>query len=260
MVSKPVVKRTVQEFPDSFGAARKNFKVNLKALLSQLDYTAATLALRLNTICESDTLATSDVYKWLEGTAIPNVYHLYKMATWLNIPMGQLFSNSFDASAVQGHSFARQQPAGIAFQFVDEVTHKPFASVSPSGVNIKNINETNTIEDTTLMTTNNTNVVAISKTNKKQMEETVKARTTSRTYNLLLANKIYSSEMQLKDIATKVGASTRSLRDYAFYNQSLPENVAANLVKLFKTSYHSLGLKLNKEDNRYYHLTIKVKA
>lgn len=245
MVSKPVVKRTVQEFPDSFGAARKNFKVNLKALLSQLDYTAATLALRLNTICESDTLATSDVYKWLEGTAIPNVYHLYKMATWLNIPMGQLFSNDFDASAVQGHSFARQQALA--------------ATITPVQVRTA-INETNTIEDTTLMTTTNTNIVSISKTNKKQMEETVKARTTSRTYNLLLANKIYSSEMQLKDIATKVGASTRSLRDYAFYNQSLPENVAANLVKLFKTSYHSLGLKLNKEDNRYYHLTIKVKA
>ena len=167
-----------QDFPDSFGDARKNFKVNLKAVLSHLDYTATTLALKLNTICESSMVATSEIYSWLDGTTIPCVYHLYKMSNWLNISMGQLFSTNFNASTILGQSFA-----------------KPIITSTPL-ISIEIVSEEKPM-------TTKTNTVAISKASKTKMTQVVTARTTSKTYNLLLANKIWSSDMLLKDVATK---------------------------------------------------------
>ena len=109
------------------------------------------------------------------------------------------------------------------------------------------------------MATKNT-TVAISKTSKKKMEEVVKAHTTSKTYNMLLANKIYSSDMTLKYIAEQVGTSTRSIRDYCLYNTTVPTDVAYKLVKMFKTTYRNLGLVYNADTERYIHRTITVKA
>ena len=43
----------------------------------------------------------------------------------------------------------------------------------------------------------------ITKTSKRQMDEVVRARTSSRNYNVLLANKIYTSDMTLNNIATQ---------------------------------------------------------
>jgi hypothetical protein len=57
--------------------------------------------------------------------------------------------------------------------------------------------------------------------------------------------------MQLKDIATKVGVSTRSLRDYAYYGTSIDADVAKQLASVLKTNTTSLGLKLNKDTMRY---------
>ena len=117
-----------------------------------------------------------------------------------------------------------------------------------------------TLQEKSTMANTKTTTVSITKNSKKKMEEVVRARTTSRNYNILLANKIYSSTMTLKDIANKVGISTRSLRDYSFYNTTVPANVATNLVKLFKTSYTQLGLMLNQDTNRYEHRQIVVKS
>jgi hypothetical protein len=239
---------TIPILPDSFKMARKNFGKNLQKLIDRFDYTAAILALKLNTICESDSIATKDVYEWLSGDSLPKLYHLYKLSLWFSIPMDRLFANNFEAAAVQGHSFAKQEitkpiTATDVKVVIDNNREKDFSFQS---------------EDTINMT--KTNIVSIAKTTKKQMTEVVTARTNSTKYNLLLANKIYSSEMQLKDIAKKVGASTRSLRDYAFYGTTVPTNVAERMVKLFKTSYRNLGLSLNEDTNRYEHMTIKIKA
>ena len=216
-------------FPDSFGDARRNFQINLKTILSCLDYTPAAFALKLNTLCENSLVAAGDIYDWLHGDSIPCVYHLYKIMLWLDVDMGHLFSYKHNFSTL--------------------VTTAP-----PINTPLK----TNALLKEDQMT--NTNTVTISRTNKNKMIQVVTARTTSKNYNLLLANKIWSSDMLLKDVATKVHISTRSLRDYAFGGSSVPANVAQALVKLFKTSYHSLGLKLNQDTGRYEALSVKVKA
>ena len=225
-------------FPASFAKARLNFTKNLNALLSHLGYTAAGLALKLNTVCDSDTVSASEVYEWVAGTKIPGIYHLYKLSVWLHMPMDALFSNSFDAAAVNGRSYA-QQPITYS------VSEEP---LKPSADSKENLMATKT------------NIVSIARSTKKQMEQTVTARTDSKAYNLLLANKIYNSEMSLKEIAATVGASTRSLRDYAFYGTTVPSNIAENLVKMFKTSYRNLGLQYNEDRDRYEHMSVKVKA
>ena len=241
--------------PDSFKDARKNFGQNIQKLLTKFDYTAAMLALKLNTICESDSIATKDVYEWMTGDSLPKIYHLYKLALWFTIPMDCLFANNFDTATVHGHSFARQEIKPITAEskqdgipYLNEVMDNTITSIKTK------------IENGEKPDMTNTKMIAIAKTTKKQMTEVVAARTDSKKYNLLLANKIYSSEMQLKDIAKKVGASTRSLRDYAFYGTTVPVDVADKLVKLFKTSHRNLGLSLNEDTNRYEHLKITLKA
>lgn len=241
MSSKKKVTATA-EFPESFKTARKNFAKNLGGLLKHLGYTAATLSLKINTICDSDTIATSDVYEWIAGTKIPSVYHLYKMSVWLHIPMDALFLNSFNAEETIGRSFAKQS---ITYSVSEEELEPAATTAAP-------------IKENSMA--NKSNIVSVSRTSKKQMEQVVTARTDSKAYNLLLANKLYNTDMQLKEIAAKVGASTRSLRDYAFYGTTVPSAVAEKLVKLFKTSYRNLGLTYNTDRDRYEHLTVKVKA
>ena len=228
------------EFPESFKTARKNFAKNLTALLSHLGYSAATLSLKINTICESDSIATADVYEWLAGTKIPSVYHLYKLSVWLHIPMDVLFKSSFSASETLGRSFARQE---IKYSVEEE----PTTELEPEIATSK--------EDPMAKS----NIVSISRNTKRKMEQVVTARTDSKTYNLMLANKLYNSDMALKDIASNVGVSTRSLRDYAFYGTTVPTEVAERLVKLFKTSYRNLGLQYDQDRDRYTHMTVKAK-
>lgn len=237
--------------PDSFEDARKNFGKNIQKLLTHFDYTAAMLALKLNTICESDNIATKDVYEWISGDSLPKIYHLYKLALWFTVPIDCLFANNFDATTVHGHSFARQEIKPITADTKKDGV--PFINTVMENAMTAIVNE-----DTTQMT--NPKMIAIAKTTKKQMTEIVTARTDSKKYNLLLANKIYSSEMQLKDIAKKVGASTRSLRDYAFYGTTVPVDIADKLVKLFKTSHRNLGLTLNEDTNRYEHMKVTLKT
>lgn len=236
-------KALVPLFPESFKAARSNFSRNLSALLKHLGYTESTLALKLTAVCSSDPVASLDVYDWVAGTKLPNVYHLYKLSTWLRVPMDSLFLNKFNAEEVIGRSFASQP---ITYSLTEE----PLKQVTTPVVK--------PMENQ--MATNKSSIVSISRNSKKQMEQIVTARTSSKTYNLLLANKLYNTDMQLKEIATKVGASTRSLRDYAFYGTTVPSAVAEKLVKLFKTSYRNLGLQYNNDKDRYEHMSVKIKA
>lgn len=84
-----------------------------------------------------------------------------------------------------------------------------------------------------------------------KMRELIKTRTTSTEYNLNLAYRVLSSDNQLKDIATKVGVSTRSMRDYMYYGTTIDADVAKQLAVVLRTNTTSLGLKLNKETMRY---------
>ncbi|MCI4435699.1 MAG: hypothetical protein JHC33_02660 [Ignisphaera sp.] len=216
----------------SFSEARKAFITNLNALMTQFGYTATTFSMRLNQSAMSggstkNVALTEEVAAWLAGTKVPTVYALYKVCQFLNVPMDALFSSDLiQTTTVTGKSFAKQ-------------TSKSPKVATPI---------TNTTQGITMTAKKNSKTTT--NTNAK-MRELIKTRTTSTEYNLNLAYRILNSDMQLKDIATKVGVSTRSLRDYAYYGTSIDADVAKQLASVLKTNTTSLGLKLNKDTMRY---------
>jgi transcriptional regulator with XRE-family HTH domain len=213
----------------SFSDARKAFITNLNALMTQFNYTATTFSMRLNQSAMSggstkNVALAEDVAAWLSGSKIPTVYALYKVCQFFNVSIDSLFSSDpIQTTTVTGKSFAKQTAA------------------SPKM----------TITNTTTTTQGNTMTAKKTPITNAKMRELIKTRTTSTEYNLNLAYRILNSDMQLKDIATKVGVSTRSLRDYAYYGTSVDADVAKQLASVLKTNTTSLGLKLNKETMRY---------
>ena len=213
----------------SFSDARKAFITNLNALMTQFNYTATTFSMRLNQSAMSsgstkNVALAEDVAAWLSGNKVPTVYALYKVCQFFNVSIDSLFSSDpIQTTTVTGKSFAKQTAAS------------PKMTIT---------NTTNTTQGNT-MTAKKTPI-----TNAK-MRELIKTRTTSTDYNLNLAYRILNSDMQLKDIAAKVGVSTRSLRDYAYYGTSVDADVAKQLATVLRTNTTSLGLKLNKDTMRY---------
>lgn len=257
--------------PESFRAARKNFSSNLKNILAHLNYTPTTLSLKLNAVCDSSPVSTSDIHAWLSGNKMPNVYQLYKLSYWLNVPMGSVFSSNLDLTTVHGRSFANQE---IKY-FVDsevasdsEITDDDDQD-EPTIINIvapintvTAINNTFSEENvtmTTMSSKNNNAVISRSNKSMERMKAVVAEHTSSNNYNILLVNKLYNSGYMLKDIAKAVGISTRSLRDYAFYGTTVPSDIAKNLVKVFKTTYTNLGLTYNADLDRFTHVTVTTK-
>ena len=232
----------MNNLPESFIEARLNLVANLKLAMDTFKITPTSFAMMLNGISSSPVLST-EVTEWVDGKKLPNIYHLYKIASLLNIQLDSLFSSQL---------FPPEPDTTIT-----AANSTGFVLITSSG---PLVTANSTLQEKSTMANTKTTTVSITKNSKKKMEEVVRARTTSRNYNILLANKIYSSTMTLKDIANKVGISTRSLRDYSFYNTTVPANVATNLVKLFKTSYTQLGLMLNQDTNRYEHRQIVVKS
>lgn len=207
------------------------------ALSKKSDYrTAGSLTLALSDFIGSD-IAISEVTEWLKGTKVPCLYHLYKLSFFFNTSLDSLFS---------GATINNEK---------DLLANSLTSLFSPTAIT----NISNLLEESTMTTTNNTSI-SITKTSKKQMDEVVRSRTSSRNYNILLANKVYGSNILLKDISSKTGVPTSSLRDYCFYNVSVPVEAATKLISLFKTSARNLGLTFNKDANRYMHLKVTVKA
>jgi hypothetical protein len=198
--------------------------------------TAGALTVALADFIGSD-LATSEVKAWLDGTKLPSIYHLFKLSCFLNTSLDNLFSDK-TITTITGK---------VEDNIANLLSQTPITKESKSK------------ESTKMATTNNTATISITKTSKKQMDEVVRSRTTSRSYNLLLANKIYSSDMTLKMISAKTGASTRSLRDYAFYGVSVPQAVATKLASVLKTSPRNLGLTFDSTTERYNHVKVTVK-
>ncbi len=214
----------------SFSVARKSFQTNLVALLQQFSYTATTFSMRLNQSAfaggsTKHVVSAEDVDAWINGTKIPSLYAIYKVTGFFNITIDSLLgSEPIVTNLVTGKSFAKQTAA------------------SPKLIN--------TIPTTTGVTPMATKKTTTTNTHAK-MRELIKTRTTSTDYNVNLAYRILNSDMQLKDIATKTGVSTRSLRDYAYYGTSIDADVAKQLASVLRTNTTSLGLKLNKETMRY---------
>jgi len=223
---------TVQ-LPESFTEVETNLVSNLQKIMTELKYTPTSLAIKLSGM-GSGIIISTEITQWLEGTVFPDTYWLFKLSKLLNTSVDSLLSSNFTAKVIN-------KP--ILYSSGDE-------KLLLANLQISKENS---------MATKNT-IVSVSKTSMKKMKETVTARTASKTYNVLLANKIYSSEMTLVEIAKHVGASTRSIRDYAFYGTSVPANIANNFVTLFHTSYHNLGLHYNADTDRYTHMTVTIKA
>lgn len=212
----------------SFSDARKSFITNLNALLTQFSYTATTFSMRLNQSAFASgstkhVVSAEDVDAWVNGTKVPSLYAIYKVTQFFNVTIDALLSSDpIVTSTVSGKSFAKQTASSPKVKAITTSTPK---------------DSTMTAKKTTL-------------TNAK-MRELIKTRTSSTEYNLNLAYRILNSDMQLKDIATQVGVSTRSLRDYAYYGTSIDADVAKQLAAVLKTNTTSLGLKLNKDTMRY---------
>ena len=215
--------------PQSFKEAKLNLAKNLTRFATYSGYkTAGMLTLAFSDFLGEE-LATSEVKEWLEGTKLPSMYNLYKLGSFLNTSLDAMFSES-----------------NITTKLEEPLASQPIITTA-----IKTIQEP-------IMATNNT-AISITKTAKKTMTEVVRSRTTSTNFNLLLANKIYSSDMTLKAISAKTGASTRSLRDYAFYGVSVPAAIANKLATVLKTSPRNMGLEFNADTDRYTHVKVTVK-
>lgn len=222
--------------PKSFSQVKQNIATNLATISKDRGFkTAGALTVALADFIGSD-LATSEVKAWLDGIKLPSIYHLFKLSCFLNTPLDNLFSDK-TITTITGE---------VEDTIANLLSQTPITKESKSK------------ESTKMATTNNT-AISITKTSKKQMDEVIRSRTTSRSYNILLANKIYSSDMTLKTISAKTGASTRSLRDYAFYGVSVPQAVATKLASVLKTSPRNLGLTFDSTTERYNHVKITVK-
>ena len=219
----------------SFSDAKAIFTKNLALALLAKQFTPTSFAMTLNMNCTNSVVNSLDVTEWLAGTKLPTVYQMYKIGLVLG-SLDELFSNP-------------------TTQIAD--TTITTATIIGSPLTTPLTPATTTSQENSMATKNT--VVSISKTSKRKMDEVVRSRTASRTYNVLLANKIYSSDMTLKEIASKVGASTRSIRDYAFYGTTIPTEVANRFVSLFKTSYRNLGLYFNEDTNRFNHMKVTAK-
>ena len=224
----------------SFSGARKAMIANLSALLTNFNYTATTFSMKLNQSAFASgstkhVASTEDVAAWIAGTKLPSLYAVYKVTQFFGVTIDWLLSPTAVMTNIPGKSFAKQTAASP--KLVQAATiNTPVTTVTPS------------TKGTTMTAKKN-----ITNTNAK-MRELIRTRTTSNDYNLNLAYRVLSSDMQLKDIASKVGVSTRSMRDYCYYGTSIDTDVAKNLAAVLKTNTTSLGLKLNKETMRYEHV------
>jgi methionine-rich copper-binding protein CopC len=240
----------------SFSNARKAFVANLNELVTKFGYTATTFSMRLNQSAFSSgstkNVATAEeVASWLAGTKVPTLYAIYKLTEFFGVSIDSILSEEFKNTLMApGKSWARQSASSPKIYTGSTstpatITLSPGSSITLApGASITNSNHTKV---STMATKKNTS-------NTKMMRELIETRTSSTDYNLNLAYRVLTSDMQLKDIATKVGVSTRSLRDYMYYNTSIDSTVAKPLAAVLSTNTNALGLKLNKETARYEHV------
>ena len=226
----------------SFSVARKALVANLNALLTKFSYTATTFSMRLNQTAFSSgstkhVASAEDVAAWLNGTKVPTLYALFKVTNFFGVTMDWLISPTPAINNVPGKSFARQTSGSPKIP-CPVIT---IANTCPTSI-------TNSTTKGSTMTAKKNTIT----TNK--MRELIATRTTSAEYNLNLAYRVLSSDMPLKDIADKIGFSTRSMRDYCYYGTTIDSLVAKNLATVLKTNTNQLGLKLNKETMRYEHV------
>lgn len=215
----------------SFSDARKAFQTNLTALFTQFSYTPTIFSMKINQAATASgslksVVSSEDAAAFLSGTKIPSLYAMYKITQFFNISIDSLLSSEpINLNKVAGKSFARQ------------------GSSSPKIIN--------TIAPTQQGATMATKTTSVSRA---KMNQFIQEHTTSTEYNAAFAYKVLNSDYMIKELAEKVSASPRALRDYMYYNTTVPEHIAKNLAMVLKTNTNSLGLKLNKETARYEHV------
>lgn len=267
----------------SFRDARKAFATNLNSILSKLNYTPASLSMKLNNAAQmggsvKSVISASDVQDWTSGKKVPSLYAYFKLCDYLHLNMDELLDPSFAIATVVGRSFANQSAATpkISCPVVPEITAEDIRDMeqmaSFNKVPLTDIvfpyKETvyNTLVDEFEMLKPYTPPVVKAKPVKVPSVGVVKnaatlhkslveKHTTSTNYNSKLAYAVLTSNITVKEVARLIGVAPSTLKDWMYYGVSVPEGAGKKLLKVLHVgNYAALGLKFDTVKTRFAHV------
>ena len=257
----------------SFKHARLAFFKNLNDVLNKLNYTPASLSMKLNNAAQmggsvKSVVSASDIQDWTNGKKVPSLYAFFKLCDYLRVGMDELLDPKFNIDTVVARSFANQSvttpkiatPATKIFNLPTPVTPTKSALASTLGSVMDEIELLAPYTPPVTCPVIKTKPVKVPSTGRKisvdELQHTlVQKHTTSINYNSKLAYAVLTSGKSVQEIANTVGASPRALRDYMYYNVTIPENIGKALLKVLKScNYATLGLKFDCAKTRYSHV------
>ena len=316
----------------SFKTARTAFFKNLSEVLNKLNYTPASLSMKLNNAAQMggsvrSVVSASDINDWTTGKKVPSLYVMFKLCDYLRISIDNLLDTTFDIDTIVSRSFANQNSstpkinstcpviASVAFSSptgelvftparrlsceLPKLTRKEAQALCPtlddelSLLTPLSVEATlpppptsSSVEDRLLLVsgsvdagdivlpsndwvlhtmsedTKTTSTTKPTKSSNKSrtpvallQHSLVVKHTSSTNYNSKLAYAVLTSGFSVQDIAKAVGVSPSALRDYMYYNVSIPSTVGKALLRILKScNYATLGLKFDAVKTRYTHV------
>lgn len=273
----------------SFRDARKAFSTNLNNVLAKLNYTPASLSMKLNNAAISggsskSVISASDVQDWTSGKKVPSLYAYFKLCDYLRLTMDDLFNPTFDLDSVVARSFAAQKttapkiakgrlgvtelgtphPVEIMASDIDNILKEelallaPYVDETPKSFSIT-ITPADKVFDDIKKGLDKAKIKVPSIGQVKSAEQLRKSlvdkHSISTKRNDKLAYAVLTSGKTVSSVAKSVGVAPRTLRDYMYYGVTVPETVAKALLKLLKVgNYTTLGLKFDSVKTRYTHV------
>lgn len=242
----------------SFRDARINFVTNLTNLLEKLDYTPASLAMKMNSAAltsgsSKSVVSASDISSWLENKKVPSLYAYFKLCDFLHVDLGEFLTKRFSVEDATGRTFARRDTGRTTIgEIMKELTESETVTLllPPEETKVAPVEVSVELEVESVPTP----FIPLSL---PELRRTCVAKHTSsvETANLKLAYAVLTSDRSLVSIAEAVGASTRSMRDYMYYGTSVPAHIARRLRTLLKApNFAHLGLKFDSNMARYIHV------
>ena len=261
----------------SFKSARIAFFKNLNEILSKLNYTPASLSMKLNNAAQmggsvKSVVSAADISDWTNGKKVPSLYAMFKLCDYLRVGMDELLDTNFNIDTVVSRSFANQSAAAPKITLVAPVTpitKTRTVTLPPAPVPCMSAlqalcnsleEEVNLLAPFTPTPVVKVKPVKVPTTGVKHstayLQETlVQKHTSSTSYNAKLAYAVLTSGKSVTEIASAVGASPRALRDYMYYGVSIPEQIGKNLLRVLGScNYATLGLKFDCAKTRYSHV------
>ena len=98
----------------SFRNARIAFAKNLNEVLAKLNYSPASLSMKLNNAAitggsTKSVVSASDINDWVNGKKVPSLYAMFKLCDYMRIGMDELLDPNFSIDTVIARSFANQK-------------------------------------------------------------------------------------------------------------------------------------------------------